>query len=240
MDPNNSAKPTMPPMPDTSSAQPAKTSGFDVAAVTVNQTEEHKKKPFPKAFLILGVVVIVLIFGVVWLLNNRGGGISTAQNRGEAAGAGGMADRGPIPTVDPSSSYLTFATAETVVPVNQEIKLMIKANSQGVDVSGYDLLIPYDKNMFKIKGAVSKQEAFQIYQFDRGDYYSITGIKLLNVTDPTPFADSDIIELTIVPKQKGALYIEVISEKGKETSKFVDSEVKVIKPQFQPIKLEIQ
>lgn len=240
MDPNNSAKPTMPPMPDTSSAQPAKTSGFDAAAVTVNQSEEHEKKPFPKAFLILGIVVIVLIVGVAALLNNRGGGTNTAQNGGGAAGAGGMADRGPIPTVDPSSPYLTFAAAETGAPANQEMKVVIKANSQGADVNGYDLLIPYDKNMFEIKDAVSKQEAFQIYQFDRGDYYSITGIKLLNVTDATPFADSDIIELTIVPKQKGPLYIEVVAEKGKETSKFVDNEVQIIKPQFQPIKLEIQ
>lgn len=245
MDSNNSTQQTMPPMPPQQPEQPKTQSSFDENTVSMNTgVEETTHGSNTRLMAVAGVMVVAVIIFIAFAVSR--GAVNTAQtgstgtNVDGGAGSSAMQDR-PVPTVDPSTSALTFGTAEggTSATVGQEVVVQIKANSQGSDVNGYDLLIPYDQNAFEIIEATSAREEFQIYQFDRGDYFSITGIKLLTVTDPTPFADDAIINLRIRPKMKGNLYLEVAPEIGRETSKFVDNEVRIIKPQFQPIKLEI-
>ncbi|MFW5703667.1 MAG: hypothetical protein ACOCXQ_02430 [Patescibacteria group bacterium] len=233
--------------PGAPASQEPPNGGFGQSAVTINPQQEPSKKPSIKLIAIGGVLLlVVIIIGGLALVRNQEQAetAATAENQSPDIAEempNAMQER-PIPTLDPSMAAVTFASSNgnNQATVGEETSIQIKADSLGADVNGYDMLIPYDTAAFEIVEAVSLQDAFQIYQFDRGDYYAITGIKLLNVTDPTVFEDTEIIELRIIPKRAGNLYLEVMEERGKETSKMVDNEVRIIKPQFQPIKLEIQ
>lgn len=146
-----------------------------------------------------------------------------------------------IPTLDPTRPSLQFsAVANTAHSVDETFTVQLTANSQGADVNGYDILLPYDKSSLEIVEVKSLVDTFQTYQFDRGDYYAITGIKLLSAQGPAVFANQPILEFTLKGKKPGKYTLAVMPEKGKETSKFVDKDVKIIKPQFQPIIVEIQ
>lgn len=217
------------------------TAAGQTATVSDEFSKESKGGPGGKKMLIIGLIVLAIILGGVFTMTRRPGG-ATANTGGGAGPTGTSGTARTIPTIDPSLPSLTFqAAAGTSHAANEEFTIQIKANSQGADINGYDLLFPYDKNAFEILEVKSLSPSFQIYQFDRVDYYSVTGIKLLNVKDPTPFTEAQpILEMKLKGKQKGKLYIDVLKSKGKETSKFVDKDIKIIEPQLQPIELEIQ
>ena len=145
-----------------------------------------------------------------------------------------------IPTIDATKPAIAFSGASETHAVDETFTVQLKANSQGADVNGYDLLLPYDKASMEIVSVKSTLPTFQIYQFDRGSYYSITGIKLLSAKGPTVFNNDPILEFTLKGKKKGTYYVEIMPERGKEVSKFVDKDVKIIKPQFQPVMVEIK
>lgn len=207
------------------------------ASVQTGDSSAKAKLPVP---VIAGVVGLVFIAGILYMVMNR-------SNDGGSAKTGQPGQISPqvekiIPTLDATRPALSFSSAAgtTGLRANEEIKVSIKGNSQGADIYGYDLLFPYDKNLFEITQVKSLVEGFDIVRHDRGDYYAITGFKIPSQTNPTPFNDTDIIELTVVAKRPGTVYIELMPERGKETSKFVDKDIKIIQPQIQPIKLEIQ
>ncbi len=226
---SNNTAPKDVPKPASASPRPA--------TVQSGDTSKKSKLPVP---VIAGVVGLVFIAGLLYMVMNR-------NNSGNSANSGqqGTPVQQPekiIPTLDMTKPALSFnsAAGTTGLRANTEIKVNIKGNSQGADIYGYDLLFPYDKNLFEITQVKSLVEGFDIVRHDRGDYYAITGFKIPSQTNPTPFNDTEIIELTVVAKRPGTIYIELMPERGKESSKFVDKDIKIIQPQIQPIKLEIQ
>jgi hypothetical protein len=234
-----------PPTPSTTpaaasgaSSTPSTSGGFDPNNVTVNGGSAGDRKPGKVAF-VLGLVVVALV-GIAIFAMARNAPNSAAGAGGNGNGPSAQQPERVIPTIDVTQPNLSFAAAAPQVQVGQEVTVSVNANSQGADINGYDLLFAYDKDLFEIVDAKSALDTFQIYQFDRGEYYAITGIKLLNVKEATPFAGGSILEMKIKPKKAGTIYLEVIPERGKETSKFVDKDVKIVKPQLQPIKLEIR
>lgn len=226
------------PQPVTPAPQSAPATPPPVSVESAPPGFEGKKKiPMP---VIVGLIVLIIIIGVVYTLVRRGQDSASATE-----GQNGAPSTQPekvIPTLDATKPALSFTSVDNMASykVGDEITVRIKANSQGADVNGYDLLFPYDKSMFDILSTKSAIDTFQIFAHDREDYYAVTGLKLLSVTDPTPFTDTEILEMKIKPKKAGVIYLEVLPERGKETSKFVDKDIKIIQPQIQPIKLEIK
>jgi len=78
----------------------------------------------------------------------------------------------------------------------------------------------------------SKSDAFQIFSFDKGTHSSVTGIKNIQVTEPTIFDETPLVSIILRPKMKGEGLLTVTSTKDKEKTQFVDNEVNVIIPQI--------
>lgn len=191
------------------------------------------KKPM-KGYMIIGGAVVLLVIIALFALT-RGSG-SANQGANAANGKGTMV----VPTVDTTKPALAFGGATEKHAVDETFTVQLKGDSQEADVNGYDLLIPYDKKSLEIVSVKSLLPEFQIYQFDRTSYYSITGIKLLSAKGATVFNKVPILEFTLKGKKPGTYSFEIMPERGKEVSKFVDKDVKIIKPQFQPVIVEIQ
>jgi hypothetical protein len=191
------------------------------------------KKPMKGYLMIGGVVVLLVVIALFALARNPG---MNSANQGGNNGNGTKV----VPTVDTAKPALAFGGATEKHPIDETFTIQLKADSQGADVNGYDLLLPYDKSSLEIVSVKSLLPTFQIYQFDRTSYYSITGIKLLSAKGATVFNKEPILEFTLKGKKKGVYSVEIMPERGKEMSKFVDKDVKIIKPQFQPVIVEIQ
>lgn len=228
---------TIPPIPG-GSEEKTTTSSDIVAgnAVTVNSDLVKPPRTPSKKMIALGILVLVLIAAAV-LYMSRGMPQGSASNKKGDAPAGAPNER-VIPTIDPNRPSLRFE-GPAAARVGEEITVRAYADSQGADINGYDLLLAYDSSKFKIVRVESAKKTFKVYTYDRGSYYSITGIKDLNDTSATPFTpDKPLLTFVLRGVEPGVHFLEVIPSRGKETSKFVDADVTVIKPQLQPIRLE--
>lgn len=231
--------------------------GNQPTGVTLNSDFEPEQPRKKSSLMVVGGIflflVLVLAGGAILYFSS---GFASNENMAQAnqspdgsvepdTEAGSAMQPVPIPSIDPENAFVQHTVngvagdEGATATVGEPVEVALEANSKGADVNGYDLLIPYDKTSFEITNVVSLKDSFEVYPKDREDYYSVTGIKLLNETDPTPFENEPIIQFEIVPKQAGELYIDVMAERGKETTKFVDANVQLIKPQIKPIKITV-
>ncbi|MDO8497038.1 MAG: hypothetical protein Q7S61_00645 [bacterium] len=114
--------------------------------------------------------------------------------------------------------------------------IIVKAFSEGKDISGYDVLASVDFGKYDLKEVVSLKPEFSVYTGKRAGYLSITGIKELNVNTPTLFNKEDILRINLKPKTGVggvATIVSTVSQNRKEKTKFVDSSLQVLYPQIQ-------
>lgn len=152
---------------------------------------------------------------------------------------------------DPSEPYIRIDGPETA-QVDQEVTLSIVANSQGINVSGYDILMTLEEDEYEIVQAIPPSKDFQIFEHNRNSYYSVTGIKRLDL-GAIAFEDTEILRITLLPKQPGELLFNIIQERGLEKTQFTEDKdftddevaseelsVNQFVPQIQSLTLEIQ
>jgi hypothetical protein len=194
-----------------------------------------------RIMLVVGIVVLVIIGGALVTVMKSG------KNSAQGSTSAGLPEGGTrvIPTIDVSKPAVVISPVEAKqgYSVGQEFSVKINGNSQGADIAGYDLLFGYNPEAYDILEVKSLIPSFQIFSTPRPkeSYLSVTGIKLLSAKGVTAFSpDKPMLEVKIRGKKPGKFYLDVLPTKGKETSKFVDSKVNVITPQFQPIEFTIQ
>lgn len=118
------------------------------------------------------------------------------------------------------------------VAVGEEVTVTLYGFSGGKDITGYDVLIGIDPEMFEVVSIETASPVFQIFQFDKGLYYSVTGIKDVQVQDATIFDDTALVNVVLKAKQKGENVVTILTSKDKEQTKFVDNDVQVLTPQI--------
>ncbi|PIZ64040.1 hypothetical protein CO051_02115 [Candidatus Roizmanbacteria bacterium CG_4_9_14_0_2_um_filter_39_13] len=118
------------------------------------------------------------------------------------------------------------------VSVGENVMVTIYGFSGGKDITGYDALIGIDPEAFEVISIDSVMPGFQIFKFDKGLYQSITGIKDIQVKDPTVFDESALVTLTLKTKKKGENIVTILTSKDGEQTKFVDNDVQILTPQI--------
>lgn len=223
------------------SASPVSSEPVPASPSGVTSNEPPEGKPRIPGAVIAGSVILILVICVIAYALSRSSQPSTAT-QGTPTTAQQQGETRVIPTIDSSRAAVEVVATDRAAAhtVGQEFTIQILANSQGADIYGYDLLFPYDKEAIEIVSVTSTVQAFQISPHDRDTYYSVTGIKSLNETGVTAFDNTAILEITLKGLKAGTYYFEVLPELGKETSQFVDKDMKVVQPQIAPIKLEIR
>ena len=143
---------------------------------------------------------------------------------------------------NPNKPWISFTqeNVQTALAVNKEATFTVSGFSEGKNIEGYDILFLNDPERFEIISIESIHPSFQIYQFKKTTHITVTGVKQLTSTDPTVFDETPILKITIKPKVKGKIVIAFIDSVKKEQTKLVDTQVTVIKPQLQPLTVEIK
>jgi len=141
---------------------------------------------------------------------------------------------------DRMSPWIEVRGGEADAMVGKDYEVTVYGYSGGKDITGYDMLLGVDHEMFDVISVSSKSDAFQIFSFDKGTHSSVTGIKNIQVTEPTIFDETPLVSIILRPKMKGEGLLTVTSTKDKEKTQFVDNEVNVIIPQIGSIFITVK
>ncbi|MBP9690782.1 hypothetical protein KBD81_01740 [Candidatus Woesebacteria bacterium] len=124
--------------------------------------------------------------------------------------------------------------------VGQEVEVTVNAFSGSKDISGYDMLLGIDPMQWEVVSIRSASPDFQIQQFDRGMYHSVTAYKNLEIKTPTVFENTPILNLTLKAKNTGEQLVTVMGANGQEKTQFIDKDVTVIEPQVGSTFISVQ
>lgn len=158
-------------------------------------------------FLIIGVFILLVIFGTVLILVFR--------QKPKSESARTKVEVIPTPTIKAEGSL-------TLVKVDNSTYDIV-ANSSGKDIVGYDILLGFDSTRADLINVLSAEPNFNIFKLQKNNLLIITGTKKLAIKTPTIFSKTKILTI------RGAS-VSIIYQSGKETTKFVDSASKIYYP----------
>jgi len=138
-----------------------------------------------------------------------------------------------IPWIEVRSDKESASIGETVT-------VTMYGFSGGKDITGYDALIGIDPEAFEVISLESATPGFQIFKFDRGMYYSVTGIKDVQMKDATVFDDTALLTVVLKPKKTGENVVTILTSKDNEKTKFVDKDVNVLTPQIGSVFISVK
>lgn len=198
-------------------------------------------------FRMIIVTVFVLLLGTIGYLTIRKQFFSSTKNTNavkpsnNAAAVTQPVERVITPFIfDPNKPWIAFSEeVQTNHPVDQPMTLIVKATSLQKDIQGFDIIFANEPRRFEIVSIENLNPAFEIFKFDKKDHITVTGLKQLSIDKPTIFTDTPLLKVTIKPKLKGKMVITFVDTANKEQTKFVDDKVEVIRPQLQPLTVEI-
>lgn len=148
-----------------------------------------------------------------------------------------------IPTAAPTRGFINLQLANNL-NINNFVKgdlinLELLGDSDGENITGFDVLINYDPLTFDFIKAESKLSAFKVYSFIKNNRLTLTVVKTSQDKTPTVFKGSSIVDLAFKSKKSGNFTFAILPLFGKESTKFVNDKTEVIYPATNEIKVTI-
>lgn len=123
--------------------------------------------------------------------------------------------------------------------LNNEIKVFLIADSQNKNISGFDIILNFNKKNFDFIKANSLLSDFDIYPSVDGDRLILTGVKSLSSKKPISFNNTSLLEIIFKAKNRGNFDLLLEDQFVKNKTKMVDEETNVLKPNLENLNLEI-
>lgn len=210
--------------------------------------ENHGTHHSYRMIFITGVVLLVLLGGVVVLRDEK---LQTRVKEafklntvpGNDVNRDNDTPKVKVTTIsNRNEPWVEVVSAEenTQYTVGEEIVLYVKAGTGTKDISGYDVLLAIDEQMFETVSISSEKENFQIFQFAKDDHITITGIKSLQDKTATTFNDETLLKIVLKGKNPGVGVVSIYPSQGKEKTQFVDTQVTPITPQIGSLEIEVK
>lgn len=198
---------------------------------TAPQLPKTNKSIMYMAIFAMVVFLGLLIFFVFQQSNTNQPTKSNTQTNNSA----------PTPTIRPTKGTMSLTPKSGIArySVNEEVILNLVADSDNEDISGYDTIVSYDSSALEFVKATSTIPEFKIFSFSKDNYLSITATKNLQATTPSVFVNTVLVELIFKPKTTGNFTVSVDAERGKESTKFVNTNTQMVYPKVDNIALEI-
>ncbi len=193
-----------------------------------DETHSPKIMFFGFFTIIIVIIVMVTMYGLS-KKNSLFPGSNSSQNIPSVV---------PTKTIEGSVSLSVDSTVKAIV--NGRTFLKVIGNSNGKEVTGFDLLLKYDPLMVEVMQVQSTAQDFQVMSKDGGNILSITGYKMPSAKTKSVFSESEIINIVVRPKKAGPAVFEILAENGKEVTKFVDASTSIFYPATGKITVEIQ
>lgn len=202
----------------------------------VNKNKHHFE-------LMILVVIFIVFFGIgLFLLNQKGGKNSEKKSETTTEKDQNSLKEMKESPEDTTSPRMTLETAEDVkmYEKGERIDLVLKGNSKGEDINGFDVLVGFDSTNMEMIETKPASKTFQIFTFPNQGYVSVTAAKLLDIKQPSAFDNTDILTLSFKAKKAGIYTFSIEKQKGNERTKFVNSSAKILVPLLNSIEVEVR
>lgn len=180
----------------------------------------------PHFKIMIYIVVFIVCFGLAALLLSQGTSKKVTLP---------FANSAVTPTVAVANGTkmdLVTASGMQNYSMNQDVELTVKADTNNIAVTGYDMLFLYDPNSISIVKVTSADPTFDIFTFNNKGYVSITGTKKLSVSAPSLFSNSSILSIVVRPVKAGSTPVIIAPQIGREKTKFVDDKANIVVPEL--------
>ncbi len=181
------------------------------------------------------VYILVIFFavfvgsGVFLMMNNK-----KINNKEQAATTSNV-----IPTTMPTKGFINLKNNSTINKVNNPLNLGLAVESNGENVTAFDVVVSYDPVSVAFVKADSSDKNFKVYSYKKDNRLTLTVVKTGLSSNPSVFKGEEIIKLVFNPKTKGNFSFKVLDSFEKETTKFVNEKTEIIYPGVNEIKITV-
>lgn len=218
------------------------------------QSSSIEEKPKNNYRMII-ITVGVLLLGLAGYFASKNENIQTVlKNKINFPGApsktrtgtktGGVGNTGSPNTMvrneGGTSVEIIPVTQKASYAVNENITLKVKGSSNGRDITGFDILVMFDKSVFDVVSTASLADGFTIFANNSRDHLTVTGIKDIGKQEDTVFNGNDLIQVVLKPKTSGTFKVEILENSGKEKTQLVDRDVNAYTPKLSEYTVTVQ
>jgi hypothetical protein len=139
-----------------------------------------------------------------------------------------------------TENYLRLSAVSTSVNKGENTVLDIIADSNGKNISGYDIVLSYNPIAFDFSDIKSTLPDFKIYSYKKNNYLTFLGTKILQSKRETIFKGEKIATLTYKALKSGQYEFALKEAIDKDKTDFVTSQTEIIKPLVNKLKVEIK
>ena len=124
--------------------------------------------------------------------------------------------------------------------LGQTFSIVILANSNNKNITGFDALVGYDKTAFEFINAVGVKEDFKVLAFDNNDWVTLNGSRKIQYNQPVSFSNTELIEISFKPLKAGQFNFNIIENQSNEKTQMVDTDSKIIYPKASNLVVSVQ
>ena len=178
-------------------------------------------------YLILVLFLIIFIGNGLYLFFVK----NPAQNK-EGAASVAPVTRGFLKIKLPKDAKTTYLAGETV-------NLQIVGDSDGEDVSAFDILLSYDTSAFDFVKANVISPLYRVFSFKKDNRMTLTVVRITKTAEKSVFSNSPLINLIFTGKKSGEYIFGIIPAFDKETTKFVNDKTEMIYPKVNDLRITV-
>ncbi|NTU47248.1 hypothetical protein HGA88_06485 [Candidatus Roizmanbacteria bacterium] len=178
------------------------------------------------------VFPIVVLVGIILAIN------AYLTNKTPSTAATSHVSQISTPTPATGLS-MQLVPSGTELKTGSPVHVQISAASAEHLISGYDLIISYDKTALTLQSAISLVPSFSLFKLEKPSATTITGVLSLGQKNGIVLNDTPIVNLIFIPKTKGTQSIQMSASLGKLKTQLVDQETRVFSPRLGNVTLAI-
>ncbi len=184
---------------------------------------------------VLSIIILLLLVVLIVLLANKKNNTASNQNTTTQ-----IADSSPQITKTLIQGYFKLISELKPNKVGDNLELLIEADSNDKVISGFDLLLVYDKSAFDFIKIESLDKAYQVFNYKAPTHLSITGSRDLSSKTQIALKKTNLMKLTFKTKLAGNYQFALKSNIGKEVTVMVDTNTNKILPEVNEITVQIK
>ena len=198
----------------------------------MDQLPNNQKKTFS---WVLSVVILLLLIVLIVLLVNKKNEIANSPDNNTQ-----IADISSQTTEPLTAAYFKLVPGSNQNKVGDNIELLIEADSDAKVISGFDLLLAYDKSSFDFIKIESLDKNYKVFNYKASTHLSITGSRDLSSKTQSALKKSSLIKATFKAKSIGNYQFALKPKIDKEVTIMVDTNTKKIVPGVNEITVQVK
>ena len=185
------------------------------------------------------VIFFLLVFLLTFFLTGLGKDRKAKSGNNEAVPTVSLGQEVSIFRNEKSKANLTIKDSLIRSAVGKPVSLIIVADSNKNNISGFDFLVSYDKTAFTFEKAMSLNDSFNLLTLKGADKLTLTGSKKFQINQQVIFENSQLVELIFTPIRSGQFTFSLLPSSGKEKSQMVDINSVIIYPRLNNLTVEV-